>query len=57
MNQAQQVYYNNTGYLQEQLQKQKAFHAQNLEAYKSARETYLKKVRKKGEGEGRGRGS
>ena len=41
---ASRVYQNNSAYLQQQLQKQKEFHSQNLEAYRSAREAYLKKV-------------
>ena len=42
--QAQQVYQSNTSYLQQQLEKQKQFHAANLESYRAAREQYLKKV-------------
>ncbi len=42
--QAQQVYQSNTTYLQQQLDKQKQFHASNLESYRAAREQYLKKV-------------
>lgn len=41
---ASQVYQSNTTYLQQQLEKQKQFHQQNLETYKAAREQYLKKV-------------
>lgn len=44
LSQAQAVYANNSAYLSAQLEKQKAFHASNLESYKTAREAYLKKV-------------
>lgn len=42
--QASAVYQSNTSYLQQQLDKQKQFHAANLESYRTAREQYLKKV-------------
>lgn len=35
----------NSAYLQEQLERQRAFHASNLESYRAAREAYLKKAR------------
>jgi hypothetical protein len=38
------MYQNNATYLQQQLEKQKQFHSANLESYKAARESYLKKV-------------
>lgn len=41
---ASQVYQSNSSYIQEQLDKQRQFHQQNLETYKAAREQYLKKV-------------
>lgn len=44
MQNAGQVYQNNSAYLQAQIEKQKEFHKHNLEAYKAAREQYLKKV-------------
>lgn len=39
------VYQSNTAYLQQQIEKQKQFHASNVESYKAAREQYLKKVK------------
>jgi len=41
---AQQMYQNNSEYIQGQLEKQRQYHQQNLESYKAAREQYLKKV-------------
>ncbi|PSC72926.1 translation factor-like [Micractinium conductrix] len=41
---AQRAYAANAAYLQEQLARQKEFHAQNLTTYREAREAYLKKV-------------
>ena len=51
---AQRAYAANAAYLQEQLARQKEFHAQNLTTYREAREAYLKKVRA-GVCEGQGR--
>lgn len=42
--QAAEMYAANQTYLQQQLEKQKQFHAANLESYRTAREQYLKKV-------------
>lgn len=42
--QASAVYANNTAYLQAQLDKQKAYHSQNVESYRAAREHYLRVV-------------
>lgn len=44
LNSASKVYTDNTAYLQQQLARQKEFHAANLETYRQAREAYLKKV-------------
>ena len=41
---ATQVYLNNSKYVADTLDKQRAYHAQNLESYKAAREHYLKVV-------------
>lgn len=41
---AGQMYQSNTSYISSQVEKQRAYHAQNLESYKAAREQYLKKV-------------
>lgn len=41
---ANRVYADNSAYLQQQLSKQKEFHSSNLETYRQARESYLKKV-------------
>lgn len=41
---AQRVYTDNAAYLEQQLAKQKEFHSQNLESFKTAREAYLRKV-------------
>eukprot|EP00887_Chlorella_sp_A99_P001422 scaffold8.g1422.t1 len=42
--QAQRVYQDNTGYLADQVAKQKQAHAANLEAYHQAKEEYLRRV-------------
>ena len=39
-----QAYTRNSEYLSAQLERQRAFHAANLETYRAAREAYLKKV-------------
>ena len=49
----QKVVSDNAAFLTQQIQKQKEFHAQNLEAYKTARDNYLKKVRPGAAGGGR----
>lgn len=41
---AQAMYQNNAAFIQQQLEKQKKFHAKNMENYRAAREQYLKKV-------------
>ena len=53
METAQRVYSDNAAYLEQQIAKQKEFHAQNLESFKTAREAYLHKVRGLGEWCGR----
>lgn len=47
---AQRVYTDNAAYLEQQLAKQKEFHSQNLESFKTAREAYLHKVGRVGGG-------
>jgi hypothetical protein len=44
LNKAGQVYEENSSYLQSQLDKQKVVHKENLEAYRAARDAYLKRV-------------
>eukprot|EP00889_Picochlorum_renovo_P000485 jgi/Picre1/27515/NNA_000482.t1 len=41
---AHAMYQNNAAFVQQQLEKQKKFHAKNMENYRAAREQYLKKV-------------